>query len=99
MALACRAAVLQRDAGASTLRQISQRARDGGYDFSFATTNGIEQQQSLVVNPDTGEISVYGVYSYIDPATGRKYRVQYVADKNGFQPQGVHLVRSAGVQA
>ena len=93
----CRSAVLPRDLGASTLRESNLPAGDGGYDFGFTTSNGITQQQSLVVNPLTGEISVYGVYEYPDPVTGQLYRVQYVADKNGFQPQGVHLVRSAGV--
>ena len=97
MALVGRAAVLQRDLEARTLRQTNDQARDGGYDFGFATSNGIEQQQSMVINPETGEISVYGVYQYLG-ADGRLYRVQYVADKNGFQPQGVHLVKSAGVQ-
>jgi len=93
-ALVCRAASLPAD---SVLRQTSSRDGDGGYEYGFVTRDGLEVQQSGVVLPGGG-LSVYGVYEYPDPVTGQVYRVQYVADENGFQPQGAHLVRSAGVR-
>ncbi|KAL7734130.1 hypothetical protein ACLKA6_011810 [Drosophila palustris] len=34
---------------------------------------------------------VHGSYSWVDEKTGEKFTVNYVADENGFQPQGAHL--------
>ncbi|XP_016933410.3 larval cuticle protein 65Ab1-like [Drosophila suzukii] len=34
---------------------------------------------------------VHGSYSWVDEKTGEKFTVTYVADENGFQPQGAHL--------
>ncbi|XP_061394863.1 larval cuticle protein 65Ab1-like [Musca vetustissima] len=36
-------------------------------------------------------IVVHGSYSWVDEKTGEKFTVTYVADENGFQPQGAHL--------
>ncbi|XP_037093489.1 cuticle protein CP14.6-like [Pollicipes pollicipes] len=98
-ALVCSAAVLPEDRASTIVRTTDRRATDGGYDFGFETSNGMAVQQSGVIDPATGALSVYGVYEYLDPATGQVFRVQYIADENGFQPQGEHLVRSAGVRS
>ncbi|XP_017010538.1 larval cuticle protein 65Ab1-like [Drosophila takahashii] len=34
---------------------------------------------------------VHGSYSWVDEKTGEHFTVTYVADENGFQPQGAHL--------
>ncbi|XP_005174946.1 larval cuticle protein 65Ab1 [Musca domestica] len=36
-------------------------------------------------------IVVHGSYSWVDEKTGEKFTVNYVADENGYQPQGAHL--------
>lgn len=61
--------------------------------FSFETSNGISQQeQGTLVNAGTENesIQVRGQYSYVG-ADGRTYTVIYIADENGFQPQGDHI--------
>lgn len=66
---------------------------DGSYKFSYETGNGIkaEEQGELKNKGSENEIqSVMGSYSYTAP-DGQLITVNYVADENGFQPQGDHL--------
>lgn len=61
--------------------------------FSFETSDGISQQeQGQLVNQgsENEAISVRGSYSYTGP-DGVVYTVTYIADENGFQPQGAHI--------
>ncbi|XP_065088106.1 cuticle protein CP14.6-like [Ochlerotatus camptorhynchus] len=58
---------------------------DGSYAYNFETSNGIRAYQ----RSDNG-INANGEFSYVAP-DGAEYRVTYVADENGFQPQGAHL--------
>ncbi|CAG7823264.1 unnamed protein product, partial [Allacma fusca] len=63
---------------------------------SFVSGNGIEQQERTSVagnQPEVeipGEIAKTGEYSYPAP-NGEQIRLTYVADRNGFRPQGAHL--------
>lgn len=60
---------------------------------SFETSNGIAQQESgQLVNPgqENESIAVRGQYSYTG-ADGVVYTITYIADDNGFQPEGAHL--------
>ncbi|KAH8274307.1 hypothetical protein KR026_007799 [Drosophila bipectinata] len=34
---------------------------------------------------------VHGSFSWVDEKTGEKFTITYVADENGYQPQGAHL--------
>lgn len=63
---------------------------------SSETSNGIIQQESgQVVNEgsDDASIAVRGSFQWTDE-NGQTYSVTYVADDNGFQPEGAHLPKA-----
>ncbi|XP_077289644.1 flexible cuticle protein 12-like [Arctopsyche grandis] len=69
----------------------------GNYTYAFETSDGIKQnEQAQIYNPDTDKESyvVTGSYSYVGP-DGVTYAVNYVADANGFRPQGAHIPKFA----
>ncbi|XP_013187361.1 flexible cuticle protein 12 [Amyelois transitella] len=81
------------DADAQVLRYESDNIGVDGYNYGFETSNGISQQEQGQLKNAGSEneaISVRGQYSYTGP-DGVVYSVTYVADENGFQPQGAHL--------
>ncbi|XP_017121856.1 larval cuticle protein 65Ab1 [Drosophila elegans] len=58
------------------------------------TSDGTKIDQDGVlknVGTDHEAAVVHGSYSWVDEKTGEKFTVTYVADENGFQPQGAHL--------
>ncbi|XP_017783126.1 PREDICTED: flexible cuticle protein 12-like [Nicrophorus vespilloides] len=64
-----------------------------GYNWAYETSNGIsanEQGQLNNAGTDNEVIAVRGQFSYIGK-DGVSYTVTYIADENGFQPQGAHL--------
>ncbi|XP_026734678.1 larval cuticle protein LCP-17-like [Trichoplusia ni] len=63
------------------------------YSYNYKTSNGIAAQESgALTNVGTeGEaISVAGQNSYTAPG-GEQISLSYIADANGYQPQGAHL--------
>lgn len=79
--------------GAEGHWQILRDARDilptGDYSYEYETQNGINfQEQSQIVAPNSHRVT--GFFEYPGP-DGQKIRVDYIADENGFQPQGAHL--------
>ncbi|CAD7004128.1 larval cuticle protein 8-like [Ceratitis capitata] len=63
------------------------------YQYAQETSNGIRSEESgQVKNLGTEQeaISVQGSYSYVGD-DGQTYTVNYIADENGFQPQGAHI--------
>ncbi|CAH0558134.1 unnamed protein product [Brassicogethes aeneus] len=81
------------EADAVVLRQESDNIGLDGYNVAYETSNGISsQEQGQLVNPgtDAESLVVRGSYSYIG-IDGQTYKVDYLADENGFQPQGAHL--------
>ncbi|KAL3283223.1 hypothetical protein HHI36_006371 [Cryptolaemus montrouzieri] len=93
MAIAYAAPQGQADKDAVVTRYDSDNIGIDGYNFAYETSNGISQQeQGQLQNPGTENesISVRGQYSYVG-IDGRTYTVIYVADENGFQPQGEHI--------
>ncbi|XP_077290195.1 larval cuticle protein LCP-17-like [Arctopsyche grandis] len=69
----------------------------GSYNFGFETENGIVKDEVGSVKAiknekgmDEPAVVVKGSYSYYDP-DGNQIVLTYIADENGFQPQGAHL--------
>ncbi|XP_047469335.1 cuticle protein CP14.6-like [Penaeus chinensis] len=62
---------------------------DGRYNFDMETDNGIVVSESGSPGAK-GAINSAGSFSYTAP-DGTPIRLQFVADENGFQPQGAHL--------
>ncbi|XP_035440469.2 cuticle protein CP14.6 [Spodoptera frugiperda] len=80
------------DADAQVLKQVADVAPDG-YNYLYETSNGIQaQEQGALKNAGTeGEaISVQGANAYTAP-NGERISLTYVADENGYRPEGAHL--------
>lgn len=61
--------------------------------FRFETSNGISQQEQGTLQNAGSEnevMQVRGSFTFTG-ADGVVYTVTYIADENGFQPQGAHL--------
>ncbi|XP_059052933.1 flexible cuticle protein 12-like [Achroia grisella] len=85
------------DSTAQILRYDSNNIGVDGYSYGFETSNGISQQeegQLVNAGSENAAIAVRGQFSYTGP-DGQQYTVTYVADENGFQPQGAHLPQAA----
>ncbi|XP_068630406.1 endocuticle structural glycoprotein SgAbd-8-like [Battus philenor] len=74
------------------LRQDSQINGDGSYQYSFETGNGIsaDQKGDLKKVGDGEALEVQGQFQYPGD-DGQNIQLSYVADENGYQPQGAHL--------
>ncbi|XP_065360959.1 larval cuticle protein 65Ag1-like [Calliphora vicina] len=63
------------------------------FQYGFETSDGTSADAKGVlknVGTDEEAISVQGAYKFVGD-DGVTYEVKYVADENGFQPQGAHL--------
>ncbi|KAM3962343.1 cuticular protein RR-1 motif 45 [Aphomia sociella] len=84
------------------IRQEQILNPDGSYKWSYETGNGISaEEQGYVKNlgiPDQEAQTAQGQYSYTAP-DGQLIQLQYLADENGFQPQGAHLPTSPPIPA
>ncbi|XP_037812016.1 larval cuticle protein 65Ag1-like [Lucilia sericata] len=77
---------------AETLRYDSN-VEPENYNYAVETSDGKSaQEEGHLENAGTEDeaIAVRGSYSYIGD-DGQTYQVNYIADRNGFQPQGAHL--------
>jgi len=67
---------------------------DGSFQYRYETGNGIQAEEQGFLknagNPQLEAQAVQGYFAYTGP-DGVLYRVNYIADENGFQPQGAHL--------
>ncbi|XP_065359724.1 larval cuticle protein 65Ab1-like [Calliphora vicina] len=67
------------------------------YNFVSETSDGTvksEEGHLKDVGTEHEAIVVHGSFSWVDEKTGEKFTVNYVADENGFQPEGAHLPKA-----
>ncbi|XP_013110227.1 larval cuticle protein 65Ag1 [Stomoxys calcitrans] len=91
-AVALAAPATQDYANAEVIR-LESDVRPEGYNFALETSDGKTHQEegSLKnVGSEDEAIVVRGSYSFVAD-DGQTYTVNYVADENGFQPEGAHL--------
>lgn len=90
-ALAFVAAVYAGDEEATVLH-LEQEVNPDSYHYDFETSNGIKAQEQGALKKvgDEEAIAATGAFSYKAPG-GEEISLVYVADENGFQPQGDHL--------
>ncbi|XP_049822114.1 flexible cuticle protein 12-like [Aethina tumida] len=84
------------DKDAVVTRYESDNIGVDGYNYAYETSNGISGQEQGTLNNAGSEneaIAVRGSYSFTGP-DGVTYTITYVADENGFQPEGAHLPKS-----
>ncbi|TMW45316.1 hypothetical protein DOY81_009603 [Sarcophaga bullata] len=77
----------------SILSQGEEKTEDGSYMYYYEGSDGSKRQEvGIVMNPGSEQeyLVVKGSYSYIDQ-NGDEIVVEYIADENGFQPQGTHI--------
>ncbi|KAM7355508.1 larval cuticle protein 65Ag1-like [Cochliomyia hominivorax] len=77
---------------ATILRSESEVGPES-FQYAFATSDGTEaeaQGQLKNVGSEDEAIVVKGSFSFVGD-DGQTYTVNYIADENGFQPQGAHL--------
>ncbi|SPP85123.1 larval cuticle protein 65Ag1-like [Drosophila guanche] len=80
------------DADAQILR-LESDVRPEGYNFDLETSDGKKHQEEgelKNVGTEQEAIVVRGSYSFVAD-DGQTYTVNYIADENGFQPEGAHL--------
>ncbi|XP_034250035.1 larval cuticle protein 65Ag1-like [Thrips palmi] len=66
---------------------------DGGFVYEYETAHGIKAEARGVpseAGPEGPAVAMQGSYSFVGD-DGQTYAVTYVADQNGYQPQGAHL--------
>ncbi|KAJ8732720.1 hypothetical protein PYW07_015319 [Mythimna separata] len=84
------------DAAASIVRQ-DRNYDENNYHYAYETDNGIAAEESGIVDSSVngvgGGTRVRGFYEYIGD-DGLKYRVDYIADENGFRASGAHLPKA-----
>ncbi|XP_049838694.1 endocuticle structural glycoprotein SgAbd-8 [Schistocerca gregaria] len=76
------------------IRYSNEISPDGSYAWSYETGNGIAADESgALENPgqkDLEAMRAQGSFSYTAP-DGSPISVRYVADRDGFHPEGAHL--------
>uniref|UniRef100_A0A1Q3FIR8 Putative larval cuticle protein 8.7 n=1 Tax=Culex tarsalis TaxID=7177 RepID=A0A1Q3FIR8_CULTA len=78
---------------AQIVKYESENIGIDGYRFAFETSDGTARQEQAELKnagTDIESIVVRGSYSYVGP-DGTQYVINYVADENGFQPEGAHI--------
>ncbi|KAM7356048.1 larval cuticle protein 65Ag1-like [Cochliomyia hominivorax] len=77
----------------ATILKSESEVGPESFQYAYATSDGVEaeaQGQLKNVGSEDEAIVVKGSFSFVAD-DGQTYTVNYVADENGFQPQGAHL--------
>ncbi|XP_030384981.1 larval cuticle protein 65Ag1-like [Scaptodrosophila lebanonensis] len=80
------------DADSQVLRSDSDVGPEN-YKYAYETSNGINAQEEGQLNNAGSEneaIAVRGSFTWVDPE-GQSHTITYIADENGFQPQGADI--------
>ncbi|XP_013110240.1 endocuticle structural protein SgAbd-6 [Stomoxys calcitrans] len=91
--LACAWAAPQGGKDVEVVEQTYENTGFDGYKFSYTLSDGTTRtEQGTVINAGTENesLSVKGSVTWVAP-DGQSYTVNFVADENGFQPEGAHL--------
>ncbi|XP_017102556.2 larval cuticle protein 65Ag1-like [Drosophila bipectinata] len=75
------------------IEKLESEVLPEGFNYDFKTSDGQQGQATGVLNypgSDHESLAVKGSYSFVGD-DGVTYTVNYIADENGFQPQGAHL--------
>ncbi|XP_037044859.1 endocuticle structural protein SgAbd-6-like [Bradysia coprophila] len=81
------------DSEAQIVKYESENTGFDGYKFAFETSNGISRSEEAELKnagTENESIVIRGVISWTAP-DGVLYTINFVADENGFQPQGDHI--------
>ncbi|XP_047986130.1 larval cuticle protein LCP-17-like [Leguminivora glycinivorella] len=92
-ALVAVAVAAPQDQTAQILKQDSQIGPDGSYQWAYETSNGIaaaEQGALKNIGAEEPALEAQGQFSYTS-IDGTPVQLSYIANENGFQPQGAHL--------
>ncbi|KAJ8732724.1 hypothetical protein PYW07_015323 [Mythimna separata] len=86
------------DGAAEVVRSDFEVNPDGGYRYAYETANGISSDASGNYKQvgEAGAVVSQGSYRYTAP-DGTPVEVTYVADENGYQPQGAVLPVGPGI--
>ncbi|EDW68482.1 larval cuticle protein 65Ag1-like [Drosophila novamexicana] len=81
------------DSKTAQILRLDSDVQPNGYKFGWETSDGQKHdEEGSLTNPgaENESIAVRGSYSFTAD-DGQVYTVNYVADENGFQPEGAHL--------
>lgn len=71
------------------LRELNQVHHNGSYNYAYETGNEISAEEQGFLKNENTQVA-QGQYQYTAP-DGQVFKVAYVADEGGFQPQGEHF--------
>ncbi|KAG5676772.1 hypothetical protein PVAND_006581 [Polypedilum vanderplanki] len=89
----CLAAPLDDSKNAQILRYENDNVGLGNYQFAYETSDGVSRQEQAElknVGTENEALVVRGTIRWFAP-DGQEYVLNYIADENGFQPEGSFL--------
>uniref|UniRef100_A0A453Z3Q2 Uncharacterized protein n=1 Tax=Anopheles quadriannulatus TaxID=34691 RepID=A0A453Z3Q2_ANOQN len=78
------------DQNAKVLRYENVQDGDASYKFAFESDDGIARQEQGELKTEQEGMNVQGNFKFVAD-DGKEYVVQYVADSQGFHPEGDHI--------